>query len=218
MATERLKARYYTADGKSGKALDLPAALFDGVVHEPAMHAAVRAFLANRRQGTASAKTRAEVRGGGRKPWRQKGTGRARQGTIRAPQWRGGAVVHPPVPRDWGEALPRRLKGLARRSALNARAREQGVVVVEQLALPAPKTREVVAWLKRLKLEEQKVLVLTARLRPEWVRAARNLPNVAVRKFGEESTYDVLWSEAVVIEEEALGGVEAAAPVRGDDA
>lgn len=211
MATEAaLKARYVTAAGKGEKTLDLPPALFDGVVHEPALHAAVKAYLANQRQGTAAAKTRAEVSGGGRKPWRQKGTGRARQGTIRAPQWRGGGIVHPPEPRAWRQGLPKGVRALARRSALNARAREERVVVVDEFALEAPKTRQVVGWLRRLGIADRKVLLLTAGLKRDVVRAARNLPNVAVRPFGEETAYDCLWAEALVIEEGALAPPAAA--------
>lgn len=221
-ATGRIKARYFTADGRSGKALDLPPSLFDGVVHEAALYAALKAVRANRRQGTSAAKSRAEVRGGGRKPWRQKGTGRARQGTIRAPHWRGGGVAHPPVPRDWREELPKQLRALARRSALNARAREDGVCVVEAFRLEVPKTREVVGWLRRLEVADRNVLILTAGLRPELHRSARNVPNVAVRPFGEESAYDLLWADAVVIEEAALaafagGEAGAAAGAAGDE-
>lgn len=214
----KLTARYVTAAGKSEKTVDLPAALFDGVVHDAALHAAVKAYLANQRQGTAAAKTRSEVSGGGRKPWRQKGTGRARQGSIRAVQWRGGGIAHPPEPRDWREGLPKQVKALARRSALNARAREEQVVVVDTLELEAPKTRHVAAWLDRLEVRDRKVLILTAGLRPEVVRGARNLPEVLVRPFGQESTYDLLWAETLVIEEAALAGGGAAKTKGGDDA
>jgi large subunit ribosomal protein L4 len=211
VATATLKARYVTAAGKGERTLELPPALFDGVVHEPVLYAAVKAQLANRRQGTAAAKTRSEVSGGGRKPWRQKGTGRARQGSIRAAQWRGGGVVHPPLPREWRENLPKGVRALARRSALNARARAEEVVVVDALTLEAPRTRHVVAWLRKLGIADRSVLLLTAGLRPDVVRAARNLPNVLVRPFGEESAYDCLWAQAVVIEEAALGAVAAPA-------
>lgn len=210
-ARTSLTARYVTAAGKSERTLDLPPALFDGVVHEAALHAAVKAYLSNQRQGTAAAKTRAEVSGGGRKPWRQKGTGRARQGTIRAVQWRGGGIAHPPEPRDWREALPRGVKALARKSALNARAREEQVVVVDAFVLEAPKTRHVVAWFRRLGIADRKVVILTAGLRRDVVRAARNLSNTLVRPFGEESAYDLLWADTVVIEEGALAATGASA-------
>ena len=103
------KARYYKADGKKGRARALPEAIFDGVVNEGAMHQVVKAYLSNQRQGTAAAKTRSDVRGGSRKPWRQKGTGRARQGTIRAVQWEGGGVAFPPIPHSWRKRVPRQV-------------------------------------------------------------------------------------------------------------
>ncbi|MCG6956269.1 MAG: 50S ribosomal protein L4, partial [Gemmatimonadetes bacterium] len=109
------KARYYKADGKKGKARALPEVLFNGVVNEGVMHQAVKAYLANQRQGTAAAKTRSEVSGGNSKPWRQKGTGRARQGTTRAAQWEGGGRAFPPIPHSWRQKVPRKVKALARR-------------------------------------------------------------------------------------------------------
>src|SRR6187551_3540270 len=115
-----LTARYFSASGEPGDAWELPEELFDGVVNEAALHQAINAYLANQRQGTASTKTRAEVRGGGRKPWRQKGTGRARQGSNRAPNWVGGGVVWGPHPRSYDKDMPKRMRRLAVRSALSA--------------------------------------------------------------------------------------------------
>jgi large subunit ribosomal protein L4 len=198
------KARYFTADGKAGSARTLPADPFDGVVHEESLHAAVKAHLANRRQGTAAAKTRAEVRGGGRKPWRQKGTGRARVGTIRSPIWRGGGIVFPPIPRSYRQSLPKKVRRLARRSAFNARAAEDCVIVLEDLAMESPKTRGLAKLLEKLGLADDKVLILTTERRPNVCLSARNLPNVEVRPYGSESAYDVLWADSVVIEESAL--------------
>lgn len=202
------KAPVYTAAGEKKGERDLPEALFDGVVHEPAMWQAVKAYLANQRQATASTKTRAEVSGGGKKPWRQKGTGRARAGTIRAPHWRGGGIVFGPRPgRNYREELPRALRRLARRSALNARARENGIVVVELFDFETPRTRSVVGLLDGAGLTGN-VLVLTDGIRPVVHLSARNLPGVQVRPFGEESTYDVLWSDRVIIEAGALDRVQ----------
>lgn len=209
--TEPMKARYYKADGEAGEARPLPAEIFDGVVNEDALHAAVTAHLAKRRQGTASAKDRGEVRGGGRKPWRQKGTGRARAGSIRSPLWRGGAVIFPPKPRSYSQDVPRKVKQLARRSAFNARAGEDRVLVVEDLPLERPRTREIAQLLARLDLSDANVLLLTAGHRPLVHLSCRNLPNVEVRPFGGESAYEVLWSDAVLIEEGALAGGGAAA-------
>jgi large subunit ribosomal protein L4 len=213
--TEPMRARYYKASGEAGEARPLPVEIFDGVVNEEALHAAVVAHLANRRQGTASAKTRSAVRGGGRKPWRQKGTGRARAGSTRSPLWRGGAVIFPPQPRSYRQAVPRKVKQLARRSAFNARAGEDRVLVVEDLALERPRTREIAQLLARLELSDANVLLLTAGHRPVVHLSCRNLPNVEVRPFGDESAYDVLWSDTVLIEEGALAG--AAATAAGKD-
>jgi large subunit ribosomal protein L4 len=211
--TAPFKARYFKADGKAGSARTLPADPFDGVVHEQSLHAAVNAHLANRRQGTAAAKTRSEVRGGGRKPWRQKGTGRARVGTIRSPIWRGGGIVFPPTPRSYRQDLPKKVRRLARRSAFNARAAEDRVIVLEDLAMEQPRTRELVKLLEKLGLSDQKVLILTAERRPNVYLSARNLPNVEVRSYGAESAYDVLWADSVVIEEGALSAERTAAAV-----
>jgi large subunit ribosomal protein L4 len=197
------KAAYYQTDGEKGEARDLPAWLFDGVVNEGAIHQVVKAYLANQRQGTAAAKSRGQVAGGGRKPWRQKGTGRARQGTIRAVQWKGGGVAFPPIPHSWNQKVPKKVKGLARRSAFNARAEEDRVVLVDALNMTAPKTAELRKYLEVIEARG-KVLLLTHGLKEVVYLSARNLPNVEVRPFGEESVYDILWATTVVIEEEAL--------------
>ena len=157
-----VKARYYKADGKKGRARALPDALFDGVVNESVMHQVVKAYLANQRQGTLAAKTRARCRGGSRKPWRQKGTGRARQGTIRAAQWDGGGVAFPPIPHSWRQKLPKKVKALARRSALNDRAENERVVAGRRFR---PWTRRRPATLRELSRSRWrspgKVLILT---------------------------------------------------------
>jgi len=197
------KARYYKADGKKGKARALPDAIFDGVVNEGAMHQVVKVYLSNQRQGTAAAKTRSEVRGGSRKPWRQKGTGRARQGTIRAAQWEGGGVAFPPIPHSWRLRVPKKLRTLARRSALNDRAEHDRVVMVDMPELEAPKTREIVAFLGAMKLEG-KTLILTDGRNANVYKSTRNLADVEVLPFGTESVYDVLWANTVVIERSAL--------------
>ena len=199
------KARYYKEDGKKGRARPLPETLFDGVVNESVMHLMVKAHLANQRQGTASAKNRAAVRGGSRKPWRQKGTGRARQGTIRAPQWEGGGVAFPPIPHSWEQRVPKKVRALARRSALNDRAGSDRVVLADLPSMDAPKTRELVGLLGAMGAEG-KVLVLTDGRRREVYLSSRNVPNVTVLPFGEESAYDVLWAQTVVIERSAVEG------------
>lgn len=197
------KARYHKADGKKGRARALPDALFDGVINEGVLHQVVRAHLSNRRQGTSAAKTRSDVRGGSRKPWRQKGTGRARQGTIRAVQWEGGGVAFPPIPHSWRQRVPKKIRALARRSALNDRAERERVVIADLPEGEAPKTRELVEFLGALGVEG-KVLMLTDGKNERIYLSTRNVPGVSVLPFGEESAYDVLWADTVVIERSAL--------------
>jgi len=202
------KARYYKIDGKKGRARELPDALFDGVVNETVLHQVVTAHLANQRQGTGSGKNRSEVRGGSRKPWRQKGTGRARQGSIRSPQWVGGGRAFPPQPHGWRKRLPRKVRALARRSAFNARAGDDRVILVDALEFEAPKTRQLRELLEAMELEG-KVLILTDGIRENLLLSANNMQHVLVRPFGEESTYDVLWAGTVIIERPALERWEA---------
>ncbi|MGH7505669.1 MAG: 50S ribosomal protein L4 [Longimicrobiales bacterium] len=202
------KAPVFTAAGERSGDRDLPETLFDGVVHEAAMWQAVKAYLSNQRQATASAKGRSDVSGGGRKPWRQKGTGRARQGSIRAAQWRGGGNVFGPRPgRNYHQDLPKKVRWLARRSAYNARAQDGGVIVIDAVAVEQPKTKQIVSLLALLGVPANagmNVLLLTDGNKPHVHLSARNLPGVLVRPFGEESTYDVLWADALVIEAPAL--------------
>jgi large subunit ribosomal protein L4 len=207
MADEKnFQAKAYTAKGTSRDAVELPSELFDGTVHMPAMHQAVKAYLANQRQGTAQTKTRGFVTGGNQKPWKQKGTGRARQGSIRAPNWVGGGKVFGPIPRSYAQYVPRQVRALARKSALNARARENAIVVVESLEFDAPKTKNVLGLIDKLGAAEKKVLILTNGPKPNVFLSGRNIPNVHVMPYSDVSTYHVLWSDLVVIEEGALSG------------
>ncbi len=199
-----MKAPIITIEGAREGERDLPESLFDGVVHEPAMWQAVKAYLANQRQATASTKTRAAVSGGNHKPWRQKGTGRARQGSIRAAQWRGGGNVFGPRPgRNYKETVPKKLKWLARRSAFNARALDGRLLVVQALDLDAPKTKVIVGMLGGAEILGN-VLLLTDGHKPTIWKSVRNLQGVQVAPFGEETTYDVLWADTVIIEDGAL--------------
>ncbi|HWK89966.1 MAG TPA: 50S ribosomal protein L4 [Longimicrobium sp.] len=204
-------ARYFNAAGEPGDAFQLPEELFDGVVNQAVLHQVVKAYLANQRQGTHSTKTRAEVAGGKKKAWRQKGTGRARQGSIRAPHWRGGGIVFGPTPRSYHQDVPRKVKALARKSAFNTRARNEEVTVVERLAFDAPKTKDAVGLLRKLGIADAKrVLVLTDGARePVW-RSFGNVQNVEVMPFTQASAYDVLKARQLVIEASALQA--AAAP------
>jgi large subunit ribosomal protein L4 len=180
--------------------------VFDGTVNMPVMHQAVKAFLANQRQANAHTKTRGLVVGGNKKPWKQKGTGRARQGSTRAPQWVGGGTVFGPTnERNYKEEVPRQLRQLARKSALNARARENAIFVVDSFNYEAPKTRQMLDLLAALGVADQKVLVLTDSVKPAVFLSARNIPNAHVMPYGDASTYHILWSDVVVIESSALG-------------
>ena len=201
--TAIFKARYYKADGKKGRARTLPAPLFNGIVNEGVVHQAVRAYLANQRQGTSAAKTRSDVAGGGRKPWRQKGTGRARAGTIRSPIWAGGGVAFPPIPHSWRQRLPKKVRTLARHSALNDRAENDRVIIADLPEMKSPKTRDLVAFVSAIDVPG-KVLLLTDGVNKNLYLSSRNLPGVSVVPFGEESVYDVLWAHTVLIERGAL--------------
>jgi large subunit ribosomal protein L4 len=199
-----MKAKAYTAAGTARSSeFELPGDPFDGTVNEAVLHQVVTAIRANQRQGTHSTKTRQSVRGGSRKPWRQKGTGRARQGSIRAPQWRGGAVVFGPQPRSYRTEVPKALKRLAIRSALNARALDGSVAVIEPLAIDAPRTKAIIELLEALEASGN-VLLLTDGLKREVYLSGRNVPSLLVKPWGEVSAYDILWSDLVIVEESAL--------------
>ena len=207
MADEKnFQAPAFTAKGASRDKVSLPETLFDGIVHMPAMHQAVKAFLANQRQGTAATKTRGFVVGGNQKPWKQKGTGRARQGSTRAPHWVGGGTVFGPTPRSYAQYVPRQVRALARKSAFNARAREDAIVVVDSFAFDAPKTATLKALVEKLGGGDKKVLILTNGVNQNVFLSGRNLPKVHVMPYSDVSTYHILWSELVVIEEGALTG------------
>lgn len=202
------------AGAKKSAAFSLPETFFDGTVNRPVMHEAVKAYLANQRQGTHSTKTRGLVSGGNQKPWKQKGTGRARQGSTRSPLWPGGGTTFGPQPRDYRLEIPRKVKQLARKSALNARAAEGSLFVVERFEQQSPKTRELVGLLDKLGVADRKVLVLTHGVSEALYLSARNLPKVDVLPFSDASAYDVIWAEVIVVEEPALAGEPAVPFVR----
>jgi large subunit ribosomal protein L4 len=213
-----MKAKAYTADGTArGGSVSLPADLFDGTVNESVLHQVVTALLAHRRQGTHSTKTRQTIRGGGAKPWRQKGTGRARAGSTRSPLWRGGAVTFGPQPRDYAPQIPRKIKRLAIRSALNARAGDGHVIVVESFELDGPRTKTLVSFLDAVEAGGN-VIVLTDGVNRDLYLSSRNIPGVLVRPWGEASAYDILWADLVVIEEPALTGEVSAAADSAEEA
>ena len=203
--TTTLDAAAFTAGGTERERVALPEKLFDGTVNMPVMHQAVKAYLANQRQGNAATKTRGFVIGGNQKPWKQKGTGRARQGSIRAPQWVGGGTVFGPHPRSYAQYVPRQVRALARKSALNARAREGSIIVIDAFNFDVPKTSQVVALINRLGIEDRKILILTDGAKVNVYRSGRNIRNVHVLPYSDVSTYHILWSDVVLIESSALG-------------
>jgi large subunit ribosomal protein L4 len=170
-------------------------------------HQVVKMQLANRRRGTASTKTRGEVSGGGRKPWRQKGTGRARQGSIRSPLWRGGGIALGPKPRDYAYSLPKKVRRAALCSALSLKVREGLLKVVNRLELPEPKTKRMVGLLKDLGVE-RRVLILLADDNVNVQLAARNLPDVKVLSVKGVNTYDLLYHEHIICPKDALAKLQ----------
>jgi large subunit ribosomal protein L4 len=197
-----------TKDGTKSGSIELPASVFGVEPNEHAMYLAVRAYLAHRRQGTHKTKTRTEVRGGGKKPFKQKGTGGARRGSNRSPLMPGGGTIHGPVPHLYRVDLPVKVRRLARKSALSIRAREQNVVVVEDFTMQQAKTKDFAAVLKNLRLDGSKVLVLLPNVDESIVRSARNIPGVTTFPADKISAYDVLNHGKVLIFKSAVGTIE----------
>ena len=180
--------------------------IFAVEVNTDAIHQVVVAQLANKRQGTQSAKTRAEVRGGGIKPWRQKGTGRARQGSIRAPLWIIGGVVFAPKPRDYRMSIPKTMRRVAITSALTSKVLDNNMIVLESLELAAPKTKEMVNVLNAF--EAKKTLIVTAESNENVYKSARNIQGVAVLPVNNINVYDLLKFEKLIITKEAVNKIE----------
>ena len=180
--------------------------IFAVEVNTDAIHQVVVAQLANKRQGTQSAKTRAEVRGGGIKPWRQKETGRARQGSIRAPQWIKGGVVFAPKPRDYRMSIPKTMRRVAITSALTSKVLDNNMIVLESLELAAPKTKEMVNVLNAF--EAKKTLIVTAESNENVYKSARNIQGVAVLPVNNINVYDLLKFEKLIITKEAVNKIE----------
>jgi len=197
-----------TQENKKAGSLDLASGVFEAPVRTHLLHAEVRRQLAARRRGTHATKNRSAVAGGGRKPWRQKGTGRARQGTIRAPQWAGGGVVFGPVPRGYAHAVPKKMRRAALASALSQKLADGGLVVLDALSFPDGKTRQAAAALAALGLAEARVLVVTADRDASVERATRNLPGVRTLPVGGLNVYDALWASHVVLTRDAVAAVE----------
>jgi len=211
------KVDVLNAGGKKAGSVDLPDEVFGVQVNVPVMHRVVRAQLAAARAGTHSTKTRSEVRGGGAKPWRQKGTGRARQGSRRAPQWTGGGVVFGPTPRDHSLRVNKKEKVLALRSALTDRRAGGNLVVVDGLDFDAPKTARAVELLDTLGLADRKLLFVVDGLEEAAIKSFRNLPAVHLITFDQLNTYDVLASDVVVFTRDSLDAFLGRSTVVGRD-
>jgi large subunit ribosomal protein L4 len=218
MAANTLKIDVHTPAGKKDGSVELPAELFDVEPNIALMHQVVEAQRAAARQGTHSAKTRGEVRGGGKKPYRQKGTGRARQGSTRAPQFTGGGVVHGPKPRDYSQRTPKKMIAAALRGALSDRARNGRIHAVTELVEgQTPSTKSAKAFLATL-TEHKQVLIVIGHADETGALSVRNLPGVHVLEPGQLNTYDVLKSDDVVFSVEALNAyISAAIPSAGNN-
>ena len=196
----------YNMEGNEVGTMELNDAVFGVEVNEHLVHLAVVRQLANKRQGTQKAKTRSEVSGGGRKPWRQKGTGHARQGSIRAPQWTGGGVVFAPTPRDYYVKMNKKEKQLAMKSVLTSKVNESKFIVLDELKLAEIKTKQIKAVLDNLKVE--KALIVTKEKDDVVVKSANNLPKVATTALNNINVYDILKYDTVVVTSEAVAAIE----------
>jgi large subunit ribosomal protein L4 len=202
-------------DGKpSGKKLELADEIFGIQPNDHAIYLSVKAFLANQRQGTHKAKERAEVRGGGKKPWRQKGRGTARAGTIRSPLWIGGGTIFGPRPRDYRQKLPQKVRQLARKSALSYKAKDEQLIVVEDFSFDKPKTKDFVSMMEALNLNGKKILLLTGKNETNLYKSGRNINKVSVMEASKASTYDILNNQILVLQHTA---VEAIVKTFGDN-
>jgi large subunit ribosomal protein L4 len=200
------KVSVYNMEGKEVGSMDLSDAIFGVEVNEHLVHMAVVQQLANNRQGTQKAKTRSEVRGGGRKPWRQKGTGHARQGSTRAAQWTGGGVVFAPTPRDYSFKLNKKEKRAALKSALTTRVQESKFIVLDEFKLDEIKTKNFAAVMKNLKVE--KALVVLADMDSNVIASAQNIPTVKTAQTNELNVFDVLKYDTVVVTKAAVEAIE----------
>jgi large subunit ribosomal protein L4 len=200
-----MKLDVYKIDGmSSGKSVALPNDVFEVEPNDHLIYHAVRAQMTNSRQGTTATKNRSMVRGGGRKPWRQKGRGTARAGTIRSPLWVGGGRVFGPQPRNFKMKINKKMKRQARQSAYSHKLKQEAVILVEDFKLENPKTREMFQILKNLNVQDKKVMLLTTEHDSDVVRAGRNIPNLIIRQASDASTYDILNCEMLLIQQNAL--------------
>ncbi len=198
------KLEVLNVSGQKVTEIELNESIFGIEPNVPVMHEVVKNYLANQRQGTQSAKTRAEVRGGGRKPFRQKGTGNARQGTIRAPHFVGGGVVFAPKPRSYRYTLPKKMKRLALKSALSAKVRENEMIILDELTMAAPKTKDMLNILNNIKVNGKKVLFVTGDVELNVVKAASNITGVSTTFVGQINVYEILNHDYCVVTKNAI--------------
>ena len=202
------KVELLNLNGEKVKDFKLNENIFDITPNDKVLYDAIILAIANQRQGTQSTKTRTEVRGGGIKPWRQKGTGRARQGSIRAVQWVGGGNYGTPVPRDYSKKQNRKERQLALRTALTEKVNDKELIAVENLTLETPKTKDMINLLTNLKIADKKVLIVVKELEENLILASRNLQNVALITADEINVLDLVATNVVLITEDALKAIE----------
>ena len=201
------QVKVFDMTGKSVGEMTLSDAIFGIEPNTSVMHAAVVNYLANQRQGTQSTLTRSEVRGGGRKPWKQKGTGRARQGSIRAPQWTHGGIALGPKPRDYSYALNKKVKRLAMKSALSAKVQDNNMIVVENIAVEEFKTKVVAEMLTKLGATKKSLIVMPE-LNAKFVKSAANIPGVKTALVNTLNVYDILNCEKFIVAKDAVAKIE----------
>ena len=201
------KVAVYNMEGKEVDSIELNDSIFGVEINEHLVHMAVLQQLANNRQGTQKAKTRSEVRGGGRKPWRQKGTGHARQGSTRSPQWTHGGIVFAPKPRDYSFSVNKKVKRLAMKSALSSKVAADELIVVDKIACDDYKTKTMVEMLKAIG-SEKKTLIVLPEVDSKVIKSANNIPGVKTCQYNEINVYDILNADKLVIAEEAIAKIE----------
>lgn len=201
------KVNVYNMLGELVEEMELSEDVFGVEINQHVVWEVVKNQLANKRQGTQSAKTRAEVRGGGRKPWRQKGTGRARQGSTRSPQWKGGGVVFAPKPRDYSYSVPKKVRRLALKSALTSKVQNNEIIVVDSIKFDAPKTKEMINLLTKLNADKKALIVMDTK-DANLIKSANNIPTVATALVNTINVYDILKYNSFIITKDAVRKVE----------
>ncbi|MDP2208270.1 MAG: 50S ribosomal protein L4 [Bacteroidota bacterium] len=204
-----MELEVYKKDGTlSGEKITLAPGVFEIAPNDHAIYQAVRVYLANQRQGTHKTKTVSEVSGGGKKPYKQKKTGRARSGSSRSPLWKGGGTIFGPVPRDYSMSLPDKVNKLARKSAISYRVKESDVKIVEDFSFESPKTKDIVSILKALKLDDTKTLLLLSKTDSIVYKSGRNLPNLQILEANKVSAYDIMKNKVILFQKSAVEVIE----------